>query len=242
MSSIPNISLYIPHIFANYTKDDVAEVFDHQNIGKVKNIDFVSKLGKDGKPYNAAYIHFNNWFDNVIAHNLQKRVLNPETEARIMYEDPWYWILLENKAQKFTPGDRKPRIDLGYSNVICTPEKPNSVSKCPAAPSKKTYAKVVEPSSTGLDDIQQCLEYNSHINYTEMDELAEELDDEANMDEIEALIEEEDKYLVQIDSRYVQSVEQENAELRATLAYFQNALCVEQIKTQALAEAIGKSK
>jgi hypothetical protein len=234
MSSIPNISLYIPHIFANYTKDDVAEVFDHQNIGKVKNIDFVSKLGKDGKPYNAAYIHFKNWFDNVPAHNLQKRVLNPETEARIMYEDPWYWILLENKAQKFTPGDRKPRIDLGYSNVICTPDNTPEKPKCPAAPAKKSYAKVVEPASTGLDFEPYWAD--------RAQELDEELEDEANMDEIEALIEEEDKYLVQIDSRYVQSVEQENAELRATIAYFQNALCVEQIKTQALAEAIGKAK
>jgi hypothetical protein len=231
MSAIKNISLYIPHIFANYSKDNVAQIFESQGIGKVSHIDFVSKLGHDGKEYNAAYIHFDHWLNGTVASNFHERVLNPEKEARLMYEDPWYWLVLENKTRKVVSGDRKPRIDLGSSS---TPERPKSEPKCPAAPSKKSYANVVEPSSTGLDfepyyaDLAQ--------------ELDEEIDDEANMDEIEALIEEEDKYLVQIDSRYVQSVEQENAELRATIAYFQNALCVEQIKTQALAEAIGKSK
>ena len=237
MSAIKNISLYIPHIFANYNKDDVAQIFEDQRIGKISHIDFVSKLGHDGKEYNAAYIHFDYWLNGTVAANFQERVLNPTKEARLMYEDPWYWLVLENKGRKVVSGDRKPRIDLGDSNVICTHEKPNSVSKCPEAPSKKTYALAVEPTLKPV-----CLENMFEPNYTEMDELAQELDDEANMDEIEALIEEEDKYLVQIDNRYVKSIEQENAELRAQIAYFQNALCVEQIKIQALTEVIIKSK
>ena len=65
MSSIKNVSLYIPHIFANYSKEDVLQVFEDQNIGEIKNIDFVSKIGQDGKQFNAAYIHFNHWHDNI---------------------------------------------------------------------------------------------------------------------------------------------------------------------------------
>ena len=112
MSSIKNVSLYIPHIFANYSKEDVLQVFEDQNIGEIKNIDFVSKIGQDGKQFNAAYIHFNHWHDNIASANFQERVINPNKDARLMYDKPWFWIVLENKARKFIPGDRKPRIDL----------------------------------------------------------------------------------------------------------------------------------
>ena len=230
MSTMKNISLFIPHIFANYTKEDVAKVFDDQNIGKVKNIDFVSKLGQDGKPFNAAYIHFKHWYNNTIAANFQDRVLNPEKEARLMYEDPWYWIVLENKARKVVPGQRKPRIDLGDFPALSTPVKVAKEEKCPNAPVKaKTQTELVAGTSKNL-----CDEFDA-------DEIAQ-MDMDAEMDEIEAIIKEEDTHLVNIDGRYLQTLEAENLDLRAQLAWFQNALCIEQIKTQTLAEAIGKMK
>jgi hypothetical protein len=232
MSAIQNISLYIPHIFANYSKDDVAQIFEDQNIGKIKNIDFISKFGHDGKPFSAAYIHFDHWFNNTAAANFQERVLNPEKEARIMYEDPWYWIVLENKARKVVSGDRKPRIDLGNFPAISTPVKEKE-EKCPNAPVKaKSYSQAVNLNfDSNFQDVMNAFETEAEIYETE-----------AEMDEIEAAIEEEDQYLVSVDSRYIESIEAENIDLRAQLAYFYNALCVEQIKTQALSEAIGKTK
>jgi hypothetical protein len=229
MSAIQNISLYIPHIFANYSKDDVAQIFEDQNIGKIKNIDFISKFGQDGKPFSAAYIHFDHWFNNTAAANFQERVLNPEKEAHLMYEDPWYWIVLENKARKVVSGDRKPRIDLGNFPAISTsqvtPVKEKE-EKCPNAPVKaKSYSQAVDISfDSDFQDVMDAFEA------------------EAEMDEIEALIEEEEQYLVSVDSRYIESIEAENMDLRAQIAYFHNALYVEQIKTQTLAEAIGKTK
>jgi len=112
MSAVKNISLFIPHVFANYSKEDVAKVFEDLNIGKIKHIDFVSKLGENGKPFYAAYIHFEQWYENIVAINFQERVLNPDKQARIVYEDPWYWIVMENKAQKRNSGDRKLRINI----------------------------------------------------------------------------------------------------------------------------------
>ena len=38
-----------------------------------------------------------------------------------MYDEPWYWIVLENKGRKFKPDNRKPVIDLkafGYEQAI----------------------------------------------------------------------------------------------------------------------------
>ena len=234
MSTIKNISLYIPHIFANYTKDDVAQIFEDQNICKIKNIDFISKFGQDGKPFSAAYIHFDHWFNNTAAANFQERVLDAEKEARIMYEDPWYWIVLENKARKVVSGDRKPRIDLGNFPAISTSQiTPVKEKKdnCPNAPVKaKSYSQAVDIKSVNLS-------FDS-----DFQDVMDAFENEAEIDEIEAAMEEDDQYLVSVDSRYIESIEAENMDLRAQIAYIHNALYVEQIKTQALAEAIGKTK
>jgi len=151
-TTFTNISLYIPHIFANYTKEDVTTVFENL-LGKVKNIDFVLKLGKDFKEYNAAYVHFEYWYDTIAARNFQTRVLDPNLEARLVYDEPWFWIVLENKAQKYTPGQRKPRIELDtpivkVQNASILPIAPTLSAwstpaprriECPGAPVKADY-------------------------------------------------------------------------------------------------------
>lgn len=126
MSSVRNISLYIPRVFTNYSKADISRAFERVFIGKVSKIDFVAKMCNDGTAYNSVYIHFEYWYDNVAAINFQERVLDPNQEARLVYDDPWYWIVFENKAKKHIPGERKARIDLGdlnekkeTSNVMC---------------------------------------------------------------------------------------------------------------------------
>ena len=125
MSSVRNISLYIPRVFSKFTKKYIAEAFEKVFIGKVSKIDFVSKM-YNGTVYNSVYIHFEYWYDNVAAFNFQNRVLDPNQEARLIYDEPWYWIVLENKAKKHIPGERKPRINLGdlnekkeTSNTMC---------------------------------------------------------------------------------------------------------------------------
>ena len=123
-SAIANMSLYIPHVFANISKKMVAETFENLRIGNVKRVDFVYKRGSNGG-FNAVYIHFNYWYDNVAACNFQERVLDPNREARIVYDEPWYWIVLENKTKKAS-SDRKPRINLealANSGYVTPPEK-----------------------------------------------------------------------------------------------------------------------
>ena len=124
-SAIANMSLYIPHVFANISKKMVAETFENLRIGNVKRVDFVYKMGSNGG-FNAVYIHFNYWYDNVAACNFQERVLDPNREARIVYDEPWYWIVLENKTKKVDSTKRKPRINLealANSGYVTPPEK-----------------------------------------------------------------------------------------------------------------------
>jgi hypothetical protein len=108
-----NISLYIPHVFANITKNKIVETFEKLRIGSISRIDFINKKGKN-ENFNSVYIHFSQWYDNVASRNFQQRVLDPNMEARVVYDEPWFWIVLENKGQK--AGDRKRSVNLDALN------------------------------------------------------------------------------------------------------------------------------
>ena len=263
-----NISLYIPHIFANFSKEFVAKVFDDLNIGNVKNVDFISKYGHDGKEFNAAYIHFDEWYDTISARNFQSRVLDTSKEARVVYDEPWYWIVLENKARKYIPGERKPRIDLGTP----APKKytATEVINLNKAPVKAVTKKAAEalPAPIKLDDefeaveveVPTAIEQPLNISQPPVEVSEEELawidsmlnEEEEMIDNVDMMIEEDDQYLIQIDCRYVQTLEEENLNLQNQIAALQHqlaaitsqqwttesALRTEQVKSQALAEVI----
>jgi hypothetical protein len=206
-----NISLFIPHIFANYRKEDVIKVFEDKQIGKVNHIDYIKKFNK-GTDYYAAYIHFEYWYENAEAVKLNRDVLDTQKEARIMYEEPWYWIVLENKTpQKMNTksGDRKLRIDikgLSSSPVYISTPKSDVELTCPNAPIKQKQTvpfEYIEPVNLegefSDEDIAQM---------------------ERELDEIEeCMIQEEEVNQISIDSRYVKAIEEENAEMREQIQY-----------------------
>jgi len=123
MSSEKSImSLYIPHVFPNLTESYIANVFQTLLIGRVDHVDLVRKTDRFGKPYNAAYIHFAEWYTGPAVENFQDRVRNPNKEARIVYDDPWYWIVLENTGKKtVAPGTMLP-IAPGLSEIVLSTE------------------------------------------------------------------------------------------------------------------------
>ena len=94
--SIEIESLYIAHVFPNIHKKRIAQLFEKLSLARIKGIDFVAKIGKDGKPYNSAYIHIDYWFDNASAKNFQEKIRSDAKEALLVYDDPWYWIVNEN--------------------------------------------------------------------------------------------------------------------------------------------------
>jgi hypothetical protein len=140
-----NISLYIPHVFANITKNTIVQTFEKLRIGSVKRIDFINKKGKN-QNFNSVYIHFNQWYDNVASRNFQERVLDPNMEARIVYDEPWFWIVLENKGQK--AGDRKRSVNLdALNNSLIASEgvvKPMMTNQ--------DFAKLLQKTSTGTQE------------------------------------------------------------------------------------------
>lgn len=64
MSNITNISLYIKRAEPFHTKDFITQAFSDNNIGKVRDVTFIKKVGDYGKDYNGVIITFDKWFMN----------------------------------------------------------------------------------------------------------------------------------------------------------------------------------
>lgn len=99
-SNTQPLSIYIPRVFPNITKARMAAIFKSLDLGEVRQIDLVPRTNQDGEPYNMAFIHMRSWNDSISSTNFQEKVLDPEREARVVYDDPWYWIVLENRNPK----------------------------------------------------------------------------------------------------------------------------------------------
>jgi hypothetical protein len=153
--SIEIESLYIAHVFPNINKKRIAQLFEKLNLARISGIDFVSKIGKDGKPYNSAYIHIDYWFDNISARHFQEKIRSDAKESLLVYDDPWYWIVNENIS---------PKKSLFIQNT----EYENQL----AALSSATHAKM-EVEDEVLDLYQDKEEYQ----FLEYEAVCKEIDD-----------------------------------------------------------------
>jgi len=89
------LSIYIPRVFNNISADRVAQVFHDLRLGRVNHVDFVPRI--DGDEAKMAFVHFEYWnTNNVACEHLIDRIQDPQREARVVYEDPYYWLLLPN--------------------------------------------------------------------------------------------------------------------------------------------------
>ena len=61
--------------------------------------------------YNVAYVHFRKWNESRMVERFQESILN-DGSARVVYNDPTYWIVCENTGDPRTPGDRKKVINV----------------------------------------------------------------------------------------------------------------------------------
>jgi hypothetical protein len=114
-----SMSLYIPHVFPTIGKRFIANLFMKLDLGKVSRIDFVAKYNYNtDEHYNNVYIHFEYWFENRSVQRFQESIQNRVKTTKLVYDDPWYWIVLENQTEKRMGGYRQERLELMYT----TPE------------------------------------------------------------------------------------------------------------------------
>ena len=90
-----NISIYIPFVHVSCTEQEIKNVFKTLLIGEVERVDFVVKNNNVAK-YFMCFVHFKEFYNNQAANNIIQKLENGE-EARIVYNDPYYWALYKNK-------------------------------------------------------------------------------------------------------------------------------------------------
>ena len=111
------MSLFIPKVFMNISREQITEVFNH--VGKVDHIDLIPKVDARGLQYNTAYVHFEFWHDTVYANNLHSK-LEEGVSTKVVYDAPWFWLVFKNKSAK-KPYERKqcvaPEVDESFGDV-----------------------------------------------------------------------------------------------------------------------------
>ena len=97
MSSSNTLSVYIPRVFPNISGSNIAEVFESLGLGKIERIDMVPFIDEKNRPMFRAFVYIQ-WADNEDSHLLQYKITNPQQQAKIVYDNPWFWYLLPNKT------------------------------------------------------------------------------------------------------------------------------------------------
>ena len=91
-----NLSIYIPNVSRQDANESyIKRVFHTLNIGDIKSLNFVKNT------YNSnytCYIIMNRWYNNVTVEHLQEKILDERQVAKIVHDDPMYWILNEYKT------------------------------------------------------------------------------------------------------------------------------------------------
>jgi len=129
-----SFSVFIPRVFANIGEKRIANVFYQKDIGEVSKVDLVRRTNEKGEKYNMAFVHFEYLFQTTSAKNFREDVENPEVKAKLVYEDPWFWLVLpfEEKEkpvqqphaeQQFFPQDQQ-NYFMGYGTMMMTPQGP----------------------------------------------------------------------------------------------------------------------
>lgn len=118
-SAAYSFSVYIPHVFPNISIKRISDAFETNTLGIVSEIDIVGKRDRNGRSYNSAYVHFDHWYDNDHAQRFLERVQDPEKEARLVYEDPWFWIVLPNTGTK-QQQQQQQVVDPINNNPLCS--------------------------------------------------------------------------------------------------------------------------
>ena len=95
-------SVFIPRIFANISEARIIQIFHNLSIGEVDHVDLLRKTGNNGQPYNMGFVHFKQLYDSPNGGSFRADVENAENKTKIVYDDPWFWIVLpfEQKEQK----------------------------------------------------------------------------------------------------------------------------------------------
>jgi hypothetical protein len=115
-----SLSLVIPRVFPQYVDEqEMIDIFDRQHLGRVYKVNMIHMTGESrrrGHPMYKAIVYFSAWYNNIVAYNFQQRIFN-KREAKVVYDDPWFWVAMENKEQRLSNNDKR-IMRVAYQNYL----------------------------------------------------------------------------------------------------------------------------
>jgi hypothetical protein len=113
-----NLSLVIPRVFPHWIDEQkIIKVFHEQQLGRIFKVS-IKRMPNERErdyPIYKAYLYFSVWYDTEIAYNFQRRIFTGQKQARVVYDDPWFWISFENKSKRLSRTDQRlMRIDRDF--------------------------------------------------------------------------------------------------------------------------------
>ena len=142
-----HLSLFIPRVFANITSERIKHVFESLQFGKVFDVELVPRVpSSNGERTNMAFVHFTYWYYTPMVCAFQAKVLNPRKEARVIYDDPFYWLILPNRTGKH-PMDMVLERVVKLENRLLTTNNnnnlfPQNVAEASSSTSDNTTPKI----------------------------------------------------------------------------------------------------
>ena len=94
MSQITEPSIVIPWVFSNLSENRIKEVFEILGFGDVVRIDIKKKDG-----HNTVFVHLN-WCENNEEAIRVRNILIAREEEKIVYDDPWYWMIRASNSTR----------------------------------------------------------------------------------------------------------------------------------------------
>lgn len=110
-------SIFIPRVFVNITKERITHIVE--NVVPLGNVERIDMVEIDEKT-NRVWVHFTHWYDTEFVNEFKKLLLDETKQAKIVYDDPWFWIVLKN-THRLANGQPKIRLNL-EDGEISTPE------------------------------------------------------------------------------------------------------------------------
>ena len=114
------LSLMIPRVFPKWTDEQkIIDVFHQQQLGRVYKVSIIRQPDskKRNYPIYQAFVYFSSWYENAIAYHFQQRILGEKAQARVVYDDPWYWVAFENTNRRLSNNDKR-IMRVGYQTYV----------------------------------------------------------------------------------------------------------------------------
>lgn len=141
-------SIFIPRVFANITKERITHIVE--NVVPLGNVERIDMVEIDEKT-NRVWIHFIQWYDTEFVNEFKKLLLDETKQAKIVYDDPWFWIVLKN-THRLANGQPKIRLNLEDDEI----SQSEIVSESPKSTVVFTTSSFTNPSKKKYGEYKWC--------------------------------------------------------------------------------------